>query len=170
MNIPYVVATALTVSVDALIVGYSASLSARKKFLLPVTVAIVTYFLCLMTSLAGALLQGFLKDYVKYIGAAILLGLGINALCAKDADTVLDGNFAQCLLTGFGVGIDGAVANLTLVRNFSDIIFTPVLFAVTHFAAIYIGQCLAKNTKIEKANIFSAVMFFVLAVVKLIDL
>ena len=169
LNILYVIATALTVSVDALIVGYSASLATKKNFLLPVTVAIVTYFMCLAASLAGRLLQNFLQDYVQYFGAAILALLGIGALRKKQTQTfsLHDVNFTQCLMTGFGVGLDGAVTNLTLVQNLSDVFFIPALFAVTHFFAIYAGQCLAKNTKIEKANIFSAVMFFLLAAVKL---
>lgn len=160
----------MTVSVDALIVGYSVSLARRKNFALPLTVAAVTYILCLAASLAGTLLQEFLQGYVKYIGAIILVELGLDALRRKETYTLQEGNFAQCLATGFGVGLDGAVATLTLVQSVEDILFTPILFAVTHFAAIFIGQCLAKNTKLEKANIFSAVMFFVLAAVKLADL
>lgn len=170
MNLLYVIATALTVSVDALIVGYSVSLARRKNFVLPLTVAFVTYVLCLAASLAGTLLREFLQDYVRYIGAAILVWLGVDALRRKETRTLQEGNFSQCLATGFGVGLDGAVATLTLVKGVEDILFTPVLFAVTHFVAIFIGQCLAKNTKMEKANVFSAVMFFVLAVVKLADL
>ena len=154
MNLLYVVATALTVSVDALVVGYSVSLSARKNCMLPLTVAIVTYFMCLVASLAGSLLQDFLKGYVKYVGAAILVALGVNALRKKEDGSLQSAEFSQCLLTGFGVGIDGAVANLMLVQNLSDVLFVPALFAVTHFFAIYFGQCLAKNTKIEKPTFF----------------
>ena len=115
-------------------------------------------------------MQEFFQGYVKYIGAIILAGLGANALRKNETDNLKDTDFAQCLATGFGVGLDGAVANLTLAQNISDVIFVPALFAVTHFVAIFIGQCLAKNTKVEKANIFSAVMFFVLAAVKIADL
>lgn len=166
---PYVIATALTVSVDALIVGYSVSLATQRNFALPLTVAVITYFMCLAASIAGTLLQGFLKNYVRYIGGVILVGLGLSAL-RKKSETTQNSNFAQCLLTGFGVGVDGAIANLTLVESVADIIFVPALFAITHFVAIYVGQSLAQNTKIEKANIFSAIMFFVLAAVKFADL
>lgn len=172
MNILYVIATALTVSVDALIVGYSLSISAKRTIALPLTVAIVTYLMCLVASLLGSLLHEFLQGYVKYVGAIILVGLGINALKKKQEQnfTIQHADFAQYLATGFGVGLDGAVTNLMLVKTIEDIIFVPALFAITHFIAIYVGQCLAENTKLEKANVFSAAMFFALAAVKLIDI
>ena len=170
MNILYVVATALTVSVDALIVGYSVSISAPKNYLLPATVAIVTYFMCVVASLAGALLQEFLQGYVKYVGGIILAALGLNALRNSETQVLHNTSFAQCLITGFGVGLDGAVANLTLVSSLNDVFFVPALFALTHFFAIYVGQYLASNVKIKKANVFSAVMFFILAAIKLADL
>ena len=176
MNLPYVIATALTVSIDALVVGYSVAISAKENYLLPITVAVVTYLMCLVASFAGTLLQGFLKEYVKYFGAIILAGLGVNALRKKDddafgaANSLGNTNFTQCLVTGVGVGLDGAVTNLTLVANLADVFFVPALFAVTHFFAIYAGQRLARNNKIEKANLFSAAMFFLLAALKLADL
>ncbi len=170
MNILYIMATAFTVSIDSFIAGFSLSLNKRKKISLPVIVAIVTYALCLVASLAGTLLKDFLQNYVKIIGVGILILLGISALLRKESQTLKDISLSECFAIGFGVGTDGAAAALSLViQGVGDIVFTPILFAVTHFVTVYAGQSLAQTSKLPKANIISCVMFLVLATLKLVE-
>lgn len=169
MNLFYVILTALTVSVDSFVAGFSVSLKKRRNLKLPVTVAAVTYLLCLATSLAGTFFRRFLQENVGYIGAAILVALGISALIKKEPDEPCEAKFSQCLAIGMGVGTDGAVANLSLViQNMGNVYFLPILFAATHFATVYSGQLLAQIARPKHANTLSALMFFALAAAKLL--
>ena len=171
MNVLYVLATAVTVSIDSFFAGFSLSLNKRNNLTLPLTVALVTYVLCLAASFAGVLLRDFLQNYVKYAGALIMLVLGVANLVKKENEALRDVSFLQCFAIGVSVGFDGATATLSLViQNIGDVVFTPVLVATTHFFTVWAGQHLAQYTKLQKANVFAAVMFFVLASIKLFEL
>ncbi len=170
MNTLYVVATAITVSLDSFIVGFSLSLNQRKNFVLPLTVALVTYLMCLLVGLAGYILQDYLQNYVNYIGGTIMLCLGIANLIKKSEEPK-SANFLQCLSIGISVGLDGATAMLSVtLQNVSDIILVPIIFATTHYFAVFVGQHLARNIKITYTNIIASIMFFLLAAVKFLGL
>lgn len=169
-NIVFVAATALTVSADSFAAGFSLALNRQKSLILPCTVAAVTYFLCLAACVAGEVLKPLLSRFVNYIGAAILFGLGVAGLLGRETETLRETEFSQCLAIGFGVGLDGAAASLSLVlEGTGDAVFLPILMAVTHFVTVFAGQRLAQIAKPRHAGVFSAVLFFVLAAAKLLD-
>lgn len=168
MNLIYIIATAATVSIDSFIAGFSLSLNTKKSLTLPLTVAAVTYILCEIAALLGILLKNVLQNYVGIIGGGILIALGIVNLFKKENITLSSLSFSQCFAIGVGVGFDGAAACLSLVlQGIGDRLFTPIFFAVTHFATVFLGQRLAQSARVEHANVISACMFFVLAGVKI---
>ena len=170
MNVILIVITAFTVSIDSFIAGFSLSINKRKKISLPIIVAVVTYALCLVASLTGALLKDFLQSYVQVIGAGILIILGISNLFRQESTTLKVVTLSESFAIGFGVGMDGAAAALSLtIQGVGDVIFTPLLFAAMHFATVFAGQSLAQASKLNKANVVSSVMFFILAALKIID-
>lgn len=171
MNLPFVLLTAITVSIDSFVAGFSLALNKSKNLALPITVAFVTYWMCLAASWAGNLLRPLLENCVKYVGAVILFALGLSNLAKREEDKICQINFSQCVAIGVGVGMDGAAAALSLVmQGVGDTVFLPILFAATHFATVFAGQKLAQLAKPQKTNVFSAVMFFVLGTIKLFDL
>ncbi len=170
MNLPFVLLTAITVSIDSFVAGFSLSLNKRKSLMLPLTVAIVTYWMCLIAGWAGSLLRPLLQNYVKYIGAIILFALGLSNLAKKEDSEMQQIGFSKCIAIGVGVGLDGAAADLSLVmQGIGDTVFLPILFALTHFVTVFIGQRLAQFAKPKKSNILSALLFLMLGTIKLFD-
>lgn len=171
MNLIFVLLTAITVSIDSFVAGFSLALNKQKNITLPLTVALVTFWMCLSACFLGNLLRPLLLGYVRYVGAAILFGLGICNLLKKESAALGKISFSQCLAIGCGVGLDGAAAALSLVlQGMGDTLFLSVLIAATHFVTVFAGQRLAQIAKPKHANVFSAAILFVLGALKLCDL
>lgn len=167
-NFIFVMVTALTVSVDSFVAGFSLALDRQKSLLLPSTVAIVTYVMCLLACFAGGYLREPLESHGKYVGAGILFALGIGGILKKDDDQTETTSFVRCAAMGFGVGLDGAAAALSLtLQNCGDCVSLPILFASTHFVSVLLGQRLAVTAKPKHSKAISAVMFFTLGTLKL---
>lgn len=169
MNTLYVIFTAVCVSVDSFIAGFSLSLNKRKSLALPLTVAAVTLVMCLIAGMLATLLQDALEQYGGFIGACILVCLGIANLFRQNSQTLDDVSFLQCFAIGFGVGLDGAAATLSLVlQGMGDALTVSLVVALTHFFTVFLGQHLAtKNIPAKHTNVFASITFFVLAAMKL---
>ena len=169
-NLLTIAVTAVIVSLDSFVAGFSLSLNKKANLLLPSAVALITLILCLATTLIGELLQGYLGKVVDYFGAALLALLALVSLIKED-----DGQQAnlstvtlrESLTIGVAVGMDAAVANLSLALLGVGLI-APIVFAVTHFFTVLLGQVLARKVKLAHTNIFSAVILLVLAISKMI--
>lgn len=164
------IVTAFTVSIDSFAAGFSLSLNKKNNALLPAVITLVTFVLCVITSLVGTLLKDYLDEKVDIFGATILIILAIINLL-KDEDeqawTLQQTTVAESLAMGFAVGTDAAVANLSLAMEGYGII-APLLFAVMHYAAVYAGQKLANKITIKHSNVLSAGVLILLAVLKLV--
>jgi len=161
--------TALIVSLDSFVAGFSISLNKRKNIVLPAVVALVTLLMCLVTSFVGYALQGVLDEYVNVFSAAILITLATINLFKKE-----DGNInmqtptlSECVAIGIAVGMDASVANLSLAIEGYGII-APIVFAVMHYFTVLFGQLIAGKIELKNTNILSAVILYVLAAVKFI--
>ena len=60
-----------------------------------------------------------------------------------------------------------SIANLTLATG-STAFVAPIVFAVTHYFTVLLGQILARKIAIPKSNVFSAVILFALAITKIV--
>ena len=161
--------TAIIVSLDSFVAGFSLSLNKKANLILPSAVTLITLAMCLATSLVGALLEKYLGKNIDYMGAALLLLLATLNLVRKDEATMSlqTVTLAESMTIGVAVGMDAAVANLSLSISGVGLV-APLVFAVTHFITVLLGQLLARKVQLEHTNVLAAVILFVLAITKLI--
>ena len=160
--------TSLIVSLDSFVAGFSVSLNKRQNVTLPAVVALVTFVMCAATTLLGYALKGVLDNYVNTFSAIILLFLAVTTLLKTDDDTVIAMQalgLRECVAVGVAVGLDASVANLSLAVTGYGLI-APIVFAVTHYFTVLLGQTLAGKIVMKHTNVFSAVVLFVLAISK----
>ena len=87
--------------------------------------------------------------------------------CDEDSVTMQPPALAECAAIGVAVGMDACVANLSLsVEGYG--IIAPIVFAVTHYFTVWLGQTMAGKVYIKYSNIFSAAVLFTLAAVRII--
>ena len=169
-NLLTIAVTAVIVSLDSFVAGFSLSLNKKANLVLPSAVALITLILCLATTLVGELLQGYLGKAVDYFGAALLALLALLSLIRGDESeqaNLSTVTLAESLTIGVAVGMDAAVANLSLALLGVGLL-APIIFAITHFFTVLLGQALARKVKLEHTNIFSAVILLILAISKMI--
>lgn len=169
MNLFLVLTTSVIVSLDSFFVGFSVSLKEKQNLSLPPIVAAVTYVLCLIASIFGQKLSSVFTNG-QYVGAAILLLLGIFNVLKKDQphNSV---SFTQNLATAVSVAADGTAAILSLaIQNECDVILTPLLFAATHCLTTILGQMTARKTHVHNVNVWTAVFLFALAAIKFLNI
>lgn len=163
-----IISTAIIVSLDSFVAGFSMSLNKRANSL-PAAVAIVTLILCLITTFIGSLLKNYLYQITDIFGASILVCLAVINLFKRDEqNTALkQSTLWENLAVGFAVGMDAAVANLSLAVDGYGII-APLIFSVTHFFTVFAGQLLSKKITLEHTNIFVFIILLALAAMKLL--
>lgn len=161
--------TAVIVSLDSFVAGFSVSLNKRQNITLPAVVALVTFAMCITTTFVGYALQGVLDDYVNVFGAIILVLLAVMNLLKQEDDEVSMQTLSlyECAAVGVAVGLDASVANLSLAVTGYGLI-APIVFAVTHYFTVLLGQVLAGKISMRHTNVFSAVVLIVLAISKFV--
>lgn len=167
MIIVTVAVTAIVVSLDSFMAGFSLSLNKRPSTLLPSAVALITLLLCLLTSFVGQMLSDVAERAVDYFGGALLLLLALFAAFRKEEThaTLVAVTVGESLTIGVAVGMDAAIANFSFAGSAVARI-TPIVFGVTHYATVALGQVLARRVQLAHTNIISAVILAVLAVTK----
>lgn len=177
-NLLTIAVTAVIVSLDSFVAGFSMSLNRKANTTLPSAVALITLLLCLLTSIIGRYLSSYVEQYVNYLGAALLALLALmNLLKKEESETarLKSVTLAESLTIGVGVGMDAAVANLSL--SFEEAgalsiggvaLLAPIVFAVTHYFTVFLGQVMAQKVELKYSNYFSAAILLALAVSKLI--
>ena len=169
-NLLTIAVTAVIVSLDSFVAGFSLSLNKKANLMLPSAVALITLLLCLATTLIGEMLGAYLGKVVDYFGAGLLALLALVSLVKgdeKEQANLSEVSLSESLTIGVAVGMDAAVANLSLALLGIGLL-APIVFAVTHFFTVLLGQSLARKVKLQHTNIFSAVILLVLAVSKMI--
>ena len=169
-NFLTIAVTAVIVSLDSFVAGFSVSLNRKANTTLPAAVALITLLLCVATSIIGRYLSGYVEQYVNYIAAALLATLAIFNLVKKDdeqSSRLKSVTLTESLTIGVSVGMDAAVANLSLALVGISLI-APIVFAVTHYFTVFLGQLLAQKVELKYSNYFSAAILMALAVSKLI--
>lgn len=164
-----IVITAVIVSLDSFVAGFSLSLNKKADPTLPSAVALMTLLLCLATTFIGNFLSRYIQGYVNYFGAALLITLALVNVLKKENEQCRLGSvmLGESITIGIAVGMDAAVANLSLTLNGVGLI-APIIFALMHYFTVWIGQKLAQKITLSHTNVFSAVILVVLAVMKLI--
>lgn len=168
-NVLIVAITAVIVSLDSFMAGFSLSLNKKINQTLPAAVTLITLLLCLATTFIGTVLERYVEQIANYFGAALLALLAILSLVRHDEtnNRLSAVTLGESVTIGVAVGMDAAVANLTFVGSGVELI-APIVFAVTHYFTVLLGQLLAKKIRLEHTNVFSAAILLVLAITKII--
>ena len=170
----YLILTALTVSVDSFFCGFSLSFSSGKKLPIIFGIAITVLVMCIITNYCVAFLSNVITEKTASLGGLILIGLGIFNLCKGENETPTTGGIIrQSLVSGFAVGLDGALANLSLSLMGINEIYVPLTIALMHAITIAIGAYLADikiTKKAKRLNFLSPLILILLGVYKLIQL
>ncbi len=168
-NVFTLIFCAIAVSLDSFVVGFSVALKKKTNLTLPVAVCLVTFVLCLVTNTLGVALRHHLDNFANLFGATLLFLLALNNLKHKEETLSLYPiTLKQCFAVGFSVGMDGAVANLTIVPLGFGII-APIVFALTHFLTVFWGQKMASKMRLSNTNKLSALILFALAIAKIVN-
>ena len=168
-NFLSILVTGAIVSLDSFVAGFSLSLNKKSGTMLPSAVAFITLLLCLLTTLIRNILERHVEQYVNFFGAALLLLLAVFSLIRKDEEqhSLTSVTLGESLTIGVAVGMDAAVANLSLTLNGAGLI-APILFAVMHYFTVLLGQLFAQKVVLKHTNVLSAVILIALAISKLI--
>lgn len=165
--------TAFTVSIDSFFCGFSLSLMGGKK--LPVILSIFTTVLimCLIANYTAMLFINASTVVPVILGGALLVLIGFFNLLKKE-NTVpkkTNGKIQQSIISGLAVGVDGALANVSLSLMGINAFYVPITIALFHALTIYLGMVLAKTkfiSKLKKFDFIAPLILILLGVYKII--
>ena len=148
----FLIVTALTVSIDSFVCGFSLSFICKRKLPIILTIAITVFFMCLITNYAPVFLSKYLTQNTTLLGGLILAFIGtfnlIKSFSPKSKQTPTNSN-SQIVLTGLAVGLDGAIANLSLSLMNINEFYVPLFIAFMHAVMVWLGIILS-STKLAK--------------------
>ncbi len=164
----FLLITALTVSIDSMVCGFSLSLIKPKKVPIVLGITLTVFIMCLITNYGATLFSSLLTDKTASLGGLILVGIGVYNLFKKNDKPIAHHNLLkQTLLSGFAVGLDGAVANLSLSIMGLNAFYVPLTIAVFHGIMIYIGVSLPDIPFVSKLSKYSFIAPIILIVLGL---
>lgn len=143
----FLLITALTVSIDSFFCGFSLSFrGGQKKYLIVTIITIVVTGMCFITNYLALTLTPFLNEKTASLGGLILAGVGIcNLLKEQNHPSQSKGGLVkQSLISGFAVGLDGALANLSLSIMGLNYFFVPLVIGAMHTVMITLGILLSE--------------------------
>lgn len=147
----FLIITALTVSIDSFVCGFSLSMSCGKKFPIVLGIALTVLFMCAVTNYATAFFAEKITEKTASLGGIILIGVGLYNLLKKHDDERKNyGILKQSLITGFAVGLDGALANLSLSLMGINQFYVPLTIAFFHALLISLGIILSETPLVKK--------------------
>ena len=154
----FMITTALTVSIDSFICGLSLSLSTKKK--LPIILGIVA---------------NKLNEKTASFGGAVLIAVGIFNMIksAKKSPIKEKSALSISIISGFAVGLDGALANLSLSLMGLNDFYVPLTIALCHGLMIGLGLLLTdviNTVKLAKIEFLPPVILILLGCYKLLGL
>ena len=156
----FLLLTALTVSIDSFVCGFTLSLRSDKKLPIILGITLTVFIMCALTNYLTAFLAEKINEKTACVGGLILVAVGVYNLIKKpnaNGDKNYCYGLKLAIITGLAVGIDGALANLSLSLMGINDFFVPVIIALMHGVMISLGVCLAKNTLAQK---FAKIEFF----------
>lgn len=149
----YIILTALTVSIDSFVCGFSLSCLKNKKTPIVFGIAATVFVMCALANYLTCFLAGKITEKNVSLGGLVLIGVGVFNLLKKrsaENEKALSNSFYQSLITGFAVGLDGAFANLSLSLMGLNAFYVPVIIAVMHAVMICLGILLSKTAIARK--------------------
>jgi putative Mn2+ efflux pump MntP len=109
--------------------------------------------MCALTNYLTYFFAEKITEKTVSLGGLILIAVGVfNLLKEKNntLNTEWKGAFCQSVVTGFAVGLDGALANLSLSLMGLNDFYVPIVIAFTHAIMIYLGILLSQTVLAKK--------------------
>ncbi len=173
----FLILTALTVSIDSFVCGFSLSFTNRKKLPVVLIIALTVLIMCLFTNFAPVFFNGFLDENASIFGGLVLIIVGLFNLvkCLKNtkANDKKLAVSSKIFMVGFAVGIDGALANLSLSLMGLNALYVPITIALTHALMVYLGIVLSVTSfsrKFGKIEFLPPLVLIVLGGYKMLGL
>ena len=145
--------TALTVSIDSFVCGFSLAMGTKKKIPIVLGITLVVFLLCLCTNYLALFLAEKMSEKTVALGGLILMAIGFfNLFNRKKEKEKKSGHglLKQSLILGFGVGLDGAFANLSLSLMGLNAFYVPVIITAMHAVMISSGILLSQTKIVKK--------------------
>lgn len=172
----FLIVTALTVSIDSFVCGFSLSFICKRKLPIILTIAFTVFIMCLITNYAPVFLSKYLTQNTTLLGGLILAFIGtynlIKSFNTTSNEKATNSN-GQIVLTGLAVGLDGALANLSLSLMNINEFYVPVLIAFMHAIMVWLGIILSHTKlakKFAKIGFLPPIILIFLGVEKLLGL
>lgn len=147
MKYCYLAFASASVSIDGLLAGVSlAGRRDRIRAILVITSAVLT--LCLGAHFLGKVTVEAFSDVCVGLSGILLILLGLHGYLEKEKSPVFVRNkgvncFARDILTGFGVGADGALASLSLsLEGFG--VYSALTVTAFHLLFLTVGSVLTR--------------------------
>ena len=149
----FLLITALTVSIDSLVCGFTLSLKGNKKLPIILGISLTVFSMCLTTNYLASVFADKLTEKTACFSGIILICVGLfNLIKRNDKNQIKTQRSAiiESLISGFAVGVDGAIANLSVSLMGINAFYVPVIFALMHGVMITLGVLLARTSFIKK--------------------
>ena len=171
----FMIMTALTVSIDSFVCGLSLSLSTKKKLPIILGIVITVFIMCCAVNYLTAFFADKLDEKTASFGGAVLIAVGVFNMIksAKKSPIKEKSALGISIISGFAVGLDGALANLSLSLMGLNEFYVPLTIALCHGLMIGIGLLLTDviNTdKLAKIEFLPPVILILLGCYKLLGL
>ncbi len=173
----FIILTALSVSIDSFVCGFSLAFTNKKKLNIVLDIAITVFIMCLITNYLSFAIEKIFSQEVASCGGFILIVIGvINLINAKKTSTTIikcKSGLKQGIAAGLAVGLDGAFANLSLALMGFNFFYVPVIIATFHGIMIYLGITLAHTRlakKLDKIGIIPPLILILLGGYKILGL
>ncbi len=171
----FILLTALTVSIDSFFCGFSLAGKKSGKFSVVAIISLTVFVMSVIANYCAAFVSDYFSEKTANLGGVILIGVGIYNLIKKDDELSLNPidnskTVKQSFLTGFAVGLDGALANLSIALMGYNDFFVPFSIAAMHAIMISLGILLAGTrlvAKIDKFGFLPPLILIVLGLYKL---
>ncbi|MBQ9513910.1 MAG: manganese efflux pump [Clostridia bacterium] len=171
--ITFLIITSISVSIDSLVCGLSLSYLNGRKYLIVLIMTLTVFALCLIANYCASFLSNYLPDYFASFGGILLILIGVFGLFKKEKQTFSDSNIIkQSFFSGIAVGIDGAIANISLSLMGMNSFFVPLTIALCHTVFISFGVLIGKSpiaNKFGKIDVMSPIILIILGTYKLLD-
>jgi len=142
--------TAFTVSIDSFLCGFSISIDKKNKYLIVPIIALTVFLMCLIANYFGILLTGVLTERTAGLSGIILVIVGLYNLFKKDDGEKSHSSVLQSFISGFAVGVDGSLANLSLSLMGINAFYVPITIALFHAILIALGIFLSDKIFTKK--------------------
>lgn len=148
----FLILTALTVSIDSFFCGFSLCFSSKRRLTVVLIITLTVLVMCTIVNYGVKFFSPILTEKSSVLGGLILIAVGVYNLIKKNDNLTLNQTFKTAFFSGFAVGLDGAVANISLSLMGINEFYVPLTIAVMHGITIYLGTCLSKVKPLKKTK------------------